>query len=380
MDIVLNNEQQAIYRSALGVSRQKLASYVDSMEQDDRFPREIWHVLANAGFLGVGVEDDLGGSGGDYVAAALIAQAVARVSPAIALSMGAHVNLCMHNILRNGSSFLRKTYVPALASGKMIGGMALTEPGSGSDAMSIRTQAERDGSDYVLTGTKTFITNGPIADVLVVYAVTDPKSGTHGLSAFVVETRWQGFHTSKSFDKLGMRGSPTGELTFDHVYVPGTHLLGPFNGGASVMMSGLDLERAYFAATAVGIIEEMLELSLQYARQREQFSRPIAQFEMIEEKLANMSTALDAARLLTYNALTHAQNGGRISRLAASALLFAAEAANRATTEALQIHGGYGFTKDFPVERFFRDAKLLDIGAGTNEIRRLIIARQLLKP
>lgn len=378
MDTVLDSEHRAIYHGALRLAREKLTGCVAQMERDNRFPPEIWQHLAEAGLLGVGVEESLGGTGGDYLAAALIVQAVTRVSPAAALSMGAHVNLCMHNILRNGSPFLQAQYLPQLASGTLIGGMALTEPDAGSDAMSIRTRAERDGADYVLTGTKTFITNGPIADLLVVYAVTEPALGTKGLSAFVVQTRWEGFHASKSFDKLGMRGSPTGELVFDHVRVSQDHLLGPLNGGVGVIMSGLDLERAYYAATAVGIMEEMLEQSLRYAQQRKQFGQPIAQFEMVEEKLADMSTQLDAARLFTYHTLAQAQRGERVSRMAASALLFAAEAANRATTQALQIHGGYGYTKDFQVERFFRDAKLLDIGAGTNEIRRLIIARELL--
>lgn len=372
----LDTEHQMIYDTALKLARDVLAGYVPIMEVQDRFPSEVWEHLAQAGFLGVGVSEEWGGTGGDYLAAALISQAIARVSPAIALSLGAHVNLCMHNIMRNGTDLLKQKYVPSLASGRLIGGLGLTEPNAGSDALSMRMRAERLPNGYALTGTKTFITNGPIADLLVVYAVTQQER--HGITAFVVETQESGFSVTKSLNKLGMRGSPTGELAFDHVFVPEENVLGPVNGGVGVVMKGLDLERAYYSATAVGIIEEMLEQSVTYAKQREQFGQPIAQFELIQEKLADMATHLDAARLLTLQALDLVEKGQRISRLAASALLFAAEAANRATNHALQIHGGYGYTKDFPVERFFRDAKLLDIGAGTNEIRRIVIARELL--
>ena len=375
---VLDSEHQLIYETALKLAQEKLAGYVDIMESQNVLPASICQDLAGSGYLGVGVDEEFGGTGGDYLAAALVGQAISRISPAIALSVGAHVNLCMHNIFRNGSLVLKQQYLPGLASGTLVGGLALTEPNAGSDAMGIRTRAEPIDGGYLLTGTKTFITNGPIADVLVVYAVTDPKLGRHGLTAFVIETAWSGFQVAKSLDKLGMRGSPTGELVFDHMEVPDDHVLGSPNGGVRVIMSGLDLERAYYSANAIGIIEEMLDQSLRYAQQREQFGRPIAQFELIQEKLADMATQLDAARLFTYHVLSLAQTGQRVSRLAASALLFAAEAANRATNQALQIHGGYGFTKDFAIERFFRDAKLLDIGAGTNEIRRILIARELL--
>lgn len=375
---VLDREHHLIYDTALRLAREKLAGYVDVMESQNIFPSSIWRELAQAGYLGVGVDEKFGGTGGDYLSAALVGQAITRVSPAIALSIGAHVNLCMHNIFRNGSFTLKQQYLPGLASGSLIGGLALTEPNAGSDAMSIRTRAEMVDGGYLLTGTKTFITNGPIADILVVYAVTDSTLGHHGLTAFVIETAWPGFRVAKSLDKLGMRGSPTGELVFDHVEVPNDHVLGSLNDGVGVIMSGLDLERAYYSANAIGIIEEMLDQSLRYAQQREQFGHPIAHFELIQEKLADMATQLDAARLLTYHVLSLAQKGERVSRLAASALLFAAEGANRATNQALQIHGGYGFTKDFVIERFFRDAKLLDIGAGTNEIRRILIARELL--
>ena len=375
---LLDSEHQLIYETALRLAREKLQQHVEIMEEKGVFPSAIWHDLAESGYLGVGVDAAWGGSGGDYLGAALVGQAIARVSPAIALSVGAHVNLCMHNIARNGSPALKQRYLPGLASGSLVGAMALTEPHAGSDAMGIRTRAEPTEDGYLVTGTKTFITNGPIADVLVLYAVTEPERGRHGLTAFVIETTWPGFQVIHSIDKLGMRGSPTGTLAFDRMVVPSDHVLGSPGQGSHVIMSGLDLERAYYAATAIGIMEEMLAQSLSYAQQREQFGQPLAQFQLIQEKLADMATQLDAARVLTYQVLSLAQTGERVSRLAASALLFAAESANRATNQALQIHGGYGYTKDFPIERFFRDAKLLDIGAGTNEIRRILIARELL--
>jgi isovaleryl-CoA dehydrogenase len=374
----LSDEYQMIYDSALEFARKRLAPFVEVMEREDAFPTEVWQLLAGQGYLGAGVPEQYGGSGGDYLSAALIHQAVARVSGAIALSYGAHLNLCTHNILRHGSEEQRRRHLPKPCSGKWIGGLALTEPNAGSDAMGIQMVARRDGTGWILNGFKIFITNGPIADVLVVYAKTTPVAGSRGITAFIVQTGTPGFRVAKSLEKVGMRGSPTGELTFEDVRVPKENVLGEADRGYVVLMGGLDLERAFLAAGALGSMEECLELSLRYARQRAQFGRPIGHFQLIQAKLADMYTRLVTARTYVYEVLKMAQTGERISKEAAAALLFAAESAMEAADEAVQIHGGYGYIKEFPVERIWRDAKLMEIGAGTNEIRRLIIARELL--
>lgn len=374
----LSEEHQMIYNSALDFARKRLAPFVEVMEREDIFPGEVWRLLADQGYLGAGVAEQYGGSGGDYLGAALIGQAIARVSGAIALSYGAHLNLCAHNILRNGTEAQRRRYLPKLCAGEWIGGLALTEPDAGSDAMAIQTVARREGDGWALHGSKMFITNGPIADVLVVYAKTTPHTGARGVTAFIVPTDIPGFAVQKKLAKLGMLGSPTGELVFQGVRVPSENVLGEVDEGHRVVMSGLDLERAFLATGAIGFMEECLEISVRYAQQRTQFGQPIGHFQLIQAKLADMYMRLEAARIYVYEVLRLAQTGRRISKEAAAAFLLAAEGAMEAADEALQIHGGYGYIKEFPVERIWRDAKLMEIGAGTKEIRRLIIARELL--
>ncbi len=380
MDLSLPAAETALQEGTRQFVRKELAPVADRMDREDYFPRDLFHRLGEHGFLGVTLPENYGGLGQSYLAQAVVLEEIARVSPALALSVGAHSNLCADNLCRNASEGLRERYLPDLARGAAVGALALTEPGAGSDAVSIATRAERHGGTYVLNGTKQFITNGPVADTLLVYAKTDPGAGAHGVSAFVVPAKSPGFSVSRSLDKMGMRGSPTGELSFHDVEVPADHLVGTENHGVAVMMSGLNVERAVLAAIPVGIMEECLERALDYAREREQFGRKIGRFELIQEKLANMEARLEASRLLMYRALLAVAENTRSARASATALTFASEASTQTALDAIQVLGGYGYMRDLPLERLARDAKLLEIGAGTSEIRRLIVARELLGP
>jgi isovaleryl-CoA dehydrogenase len=380
MDLALTSEQEALRQTLRSFVQKELAPVADRMDREDEFPLGLFRKLGELGFLGITLPAEFGGAGLGYLEQALVLEELARASPAFALSVGAHSNLCLDNLHRNASGPLRERYAPDLASGKAVGALGLTEPGAGSDATSLRTRAERKGDHYEITGSKQFITNGPIADTLIVYAKTDPARGAHGISAFVVERGMAGFSTLRKLDKMGMRGSPTGELAFDHVRVPLENLLGQENEGVGVMMSGLNVERAVLAAIPLGIMESCLELSVKYSLEREQFGQRIGSFELIQEKLANMYMDLEASRLLLYRALEAVTVDKRRGRPSCAALTFASEASTRVALSAIQIHGGYGYMRDLPLERLARDAKLLEIGAGTSEIRRLVIARELLGP
>ncbi len=378
MDFELPEEHQLAYESAYAFAQEEIKPHSAEIERTDDFPPWIWKRLAEQGYTGIAVPEEYGGSGGDFLMAALVARAIGRANSGISMSFGAHLNLCAHNILRNGTEQQKRKYLPALTSAEMIGGLGLTEPNAGSDAMGIQTTAREVAGGYVLNGTKVFITNGPIANVLVVYAKTNLAAGSRGITAFIFETSTPGYHVARKLEKLGMHGSPTGELVFEDAFVPYENVLGKVNEGFRVVMSGLDLERAFFAVSMVGGIEAALEVSLKYAKERYQFGQPIANFQLIQAKLANMYTDLEAARLMAHRCMWLAQQGKRVSKEAASALLFSARAAMRAADEALQIHGGWGYLTDFEVEKMWRNAKLGEIGAGTNEIRQLLIARELL--
>lgn len=375
---ILNKESQFIYKNALKFAEEVLSPFVDVMEKQDIFPQDIWRHLANQGYLGAGIPEKYGGSGGRLMNAGLICQAISRVSPAIALSYGAHLNLCAYNILRNGTDEQKEKYLPKLCTGEMIGGVALTEPNHGSDAMNIQMSAKPHKNGWLLNGTKMFITNGNIADLLVVFARTTRNVGAKGLTAFLVETENKGFSAGEKLDKLGMKGSPTCEIAFDDLYVSNESIIGELNKGYLVAMNGLDLERVFFSTIPIGIIEECLNLSLKYAKQRIQFGKSISSYQLIQAKLADMYVNLQLCKSLAYRLLNEIEKGVRVSKDAAALILFAGEKAMEAAHQAVQIHGGYGYIKEFLVERFFRDAKLLEIGAGTSEIRRLLIARELL--
>ncbi|HLJ34328.1 MAG TPA: acyl-CoA dehydrogenase family protein [Ktedonobacteraceae bacterium] len=378
MDFELPEEHQLAYESAFAFARDEIRPHNAEIERSDDFPRWLWARLAEQGYTGIAIPEEYGGSGGDFLMAALVARGIGRANGAISMSFGAHLNLCAHNILRNGTEEQKQKYLPKLVSTEMIGGLALTEPNAGSDAMGIQTSARQTDGGYLLNGTKVFITNGPIADVLIVYTKTRPEAGSRGITAFIFETKTPGFHVARKIQKVGMHGSPTGELVFEDAFVPEENVLGKVNEGYKVVMSGLDIERAYYAVSAVGGLEAALEISIKYAKEREQFGQPIAHFQLVQAKIADMYTDLEAARHMAQRALWLAQQGKRVSKEAAAALLFVARASSRAANEALQIHGGWGYTTDFEVERMWRDARLGEIGAGTNEIRQLLIARELL--
>ena len=378
MDFELSEEYQLAYQSAFEFGQKEIKPHNAEIERSDDFPPWLWKRLAEQGYTGIAIPEEYGGSGGDFMMAALVARGLGRANAAISMSYGAHLNLCAHNILRNGSEEQKQKYLPKLASTEMIGALALTEPNAGSDAMGIQTTARPVDGGYVVNGSKVFITNGPIADVMVLYTKTRPEAGSRGITAFIFETKTPGFQVARKLQKLGMHGSPTGELVFENAFVPEENVLGKVNEGYKVVMSGLDIERAYYAVSAIGGLEAALEISIRYARQREQFGQPIANFQLIQAKLADMYTNLEAARHMAHRALWLAQQGKRVSKEAAAALLFVARASSRAANEALQIHGGWGYLTDFEVERMWRDARLGEIGAGTNEIRQLLIARELL--
>jgi isovaleryl-CoA dehydrogenase len=372
-------EQELFRVEVRRLAEAELAPIAARIDAEDRFPREFFRRLGSLGALGVLAPESCGGSGGDYLTATLVMHELARVSGSVSLSYGAHAVLCVGAIARDASEAQKKRVLPALCTGEAIGAWALTEPGSGSDALGMRTVAVREGDVYVLTGSKTFITNGSEAGTLVVYAKTAPDQGPHGVSVFLVDGSAPGFSTSRTLEKMGMRGSPTAELRFDGVRVPAADRIGEENKGVAMMMRGLDVERATLAGISTGLGEAALEHAVAWARERRQFGRPIGDFQMVQKLLADMYTEVEAAKLLVFEAARRCITEERCSHLASAAKLFASEVATRAGLAAVQVLGGYGYTRDYPVERIARDAKLMEIGAGTSEIQRVIIARHLLR-
>lgn len=386
MDFSLTTDQQAFRDAVRAFCAREIAPRAAEIDSSDTFPTDLWAKLGDMGLLGVGVDEAYGGSGGSMFESYLAGEELAAASSGVALSCGAHAYLCVYNLFRNGTEAQRQRYLPDLCAGRRVGALCITEPDTGSDAVGMTTRAVPDGDGFVLTGGKTWITNAPIADVFVLYAKTDPAAGARGITAFILERGMAGLSTSAPIDKLGCKGSPTGRVFLDGVRVGPAQVLGRVGGGVHVLMSGLDVERAVFASLAVGQARRALELALAYSQQRVQFGRPISQFQMIQAKLADMYTRVEAARLLTMRAamacvnLERGGKGTEVHKLAASALLFAAEAAEKVVYDAVQIHGGNGYAAEFEVSRLYRDVRLGTIGAGTSEIRRLIIARELLRP
>jgi len=383
----LTAEQQDVLDHSDRFAAKELWPLQGRMDDEEWWPPQAMPALARMGFLGVTVPPELGGAGSDFFTSGLITQGLARWNPAIALSYVAHENLCLNNIARNGSEDIRRRYLPRLSDGSAIGALGLTEPGAGSDALgSMSTTARRDGDAYVLNGNKLYITNGPVADVLLVYAKTDRDRGAKGISAFVVEKGFAGFRVAQKLDKMGFRGSPTAELVFDDCRVPAANLVGEENAGVAVVMSGLDLERAIVAMINVGMAERAFALALDYARTRKQFGRAIGEFQLIQGKLADMYTAIETMRTFCYRTLAEANelergDGGRgeIHKLTAACLMYAAEGCTRVITDAVQIFGGAGYMRETEINRLYRATKLLEIGAGTTEIRKLIIAGELMR-
>lgn len=383
----LNPEQVEILDTADRYGREQLAPLAARMDDEEWWPDKEFRALGQMGYLGVTAPSEYGGAELDVFGSGLVLQAFSRWNPALGLAWVAHDNLCMNNILRNGNDDIRKRYIPGLVDGSLIGALGLTEPGAGSDALgSMATTARRDGDDYVLNGRKLYITNGPVADVLLVYAKTDRDRGAKGISAFVVEKDFPGFSVAQKLNKMGFRGSQTGELVFDECRVPAANMVGEENRGHVVVMSGLDLERAMISPICLGISERALELSVEYARERKQFGKPIASFQMVQSHIADMYTYVEAIRLFTYRGLSAVNNlvegeGGRgdVHKLSAASVMFAANMMNRVLDLAVQVHGGIGYIWESEINRLYRHTKLLEIGAGTTEVRKMIIAEEVLK-
>lgn len=383
----LSNDEQAILDGADRFAREALYPLAQRMDNEEWWPTEAFPLIGRTGYFGITAPERFGGSGMDLMASGLVLQAFSRWNHALGLSWVAHENLCLHNILRNANAEQQARYVPGLCSGERIGALGLTEPGAGSDALgSMRTTAVREGDHYLLNGTKLYITNGPVADVLLVYAKTDKERGAKGISAFLVEKDFPGFRVAQKLIKMGFRGSQTAELVFDNCRVPVANRVGEENEGVKVVMSGLDLERAMISPICLGIAERALQLSIEFARQRKQFGRPIADFQMIRAKLADLYTWVESMRLFTYQTLraantVEADGGGRgeIHKITAAGVLYVAETMNRVLDQAVQIHGGNGYIWESEVNRLYRSIKLLEIGAGTSEVRKIIISEELLR-
>ena len=377
LDFDLGSDITMLRDTVADFAQDKIAPHAAEIDRANSFPRELWPQLGALGLLGITVEEEWGGSGLGYLAHCVAMEEISRASGSIGLSYGAHSNLCVNQIRRNGNPEQKKRYLPKLISGAHVGALAMSEAGAGSDVVSMRTRADRRGTGYVLNGAKMWITNGPVADTLVIYAKTDPTAGSRGMTAFIVEKTFKGFSASKKLDKLGMRGSDTSELVFEDCEVPAENVLGVVGNGVNVLMSGLDYERAVLAAGPLGLMLACLDLVIPYLHQRSQFGQPIGRFQLMQAKLADMYVTLNAAKAYVY-AVAKACDRGETSREdAAGAILYAAERATWMALEAIQCLGGNGYINDYPTGRLLRDAKLYEIGAGTSEIRRMLIGREI---
>jgi isovaleryl-CoA dehydrogenase len=376
-DFGLGEDADMLRETVRGFAEDRIAPRADEIDRTNTFPRDLWPEFGRLGLHGITVEEEWGGSGLGYLAHCVAMEEVSRASASVGLSYGAHSNLCVNQIRRNGTDEQKRRYLPKLISGEHLGALAMSEPGAGSDVVSMRTRAERKGDRYVLNGSKMWITNGPQAETLIVYAKTEPDKGARGITAFMIEKGMKGFSTAQKLDKLGMRGSDTCELVFEDCEVPAENVLGSVNGGVNVLMSGLDYERVVLAAGPLGIMQACMDVVLPYAHERRQFGEPIGSFQIMQAKLADMYVGMNAAKAYVY-AVARACDAGRTTREdAAGAILYAAEKATWMALEAIQVLGGNGYINDYPTGRLLRDAKLYEIGAGTSEIRRMLIGREI---
>jgi len=378
LEFGLTESAQMIREAAGRFADEKIAPLAAEIDREDRFPRELWQPMGELGLHGITVEEQWGGLGLGYLDHVIAVEEVSRASGSVGLSYGAHSNLCVNQIRRWGSDEQRAKYLPRLISGEHVGSLAMSEVGAGSDVVAMKLRADAVAGGFRLNGTKFWITNGTYANTLVVYAKTAPDAGSKGITAFLIEKDMPGFSIGQKIDKMGLRGSPTCELVFDDCFVPQENVMGPLHGGVGVLMSGLDYERVVLAGMQIGIMQACLDVVIPYVRERRQFGKPIGAFQLMQAKIADMYVALQSARAYVYT-VAKACDAGQTTRFdAAGAILLASESAFRVAGEAVQALGGAGYTKDWPVERFLRDAKLLDIGAGTNEIRRMLIGRELI--
>ena len=360
-------------------SEDEIAPRANLIEQNNDFPNDLWTKLGNIGVLGITVEEEYGGAGMGYLEHVVALEEISRASAAIGLSYSAHSNLCVNQLRLNGNEEQKKNFLPKLISGEKVGALAMSETGAGSDVVGMKTIATKNGDRFILNGSKMWITNGPNADTLVVYAKTDPGAGKHGITAFIIEKGMKGFSTSSKLDKMGMRGSNTCELIFNDCEVPEANILGSLNGGVKVLMSGLDYERAVLAAGPIGIMQACMDVVLPYVHDRKQFGQPIGEFQLMQGKLADMYVTMNASKSYVYSVAKACDRGEVTRKDAAGAILYAAERASWMASEAIQCLGGNGYINDYPTGRLLRDAKLYEIGAGTSEIRRMLIGRELFK-
>jgi isovaleryl-CoA dehydrogenase len=377
LDFDLGAEIDQLRDSVRGFADDEIAPLAAEIDRTDKFPRQLWPKMGALGLHGITVEEEYGGAGMGYLAHVVAMEEVSRGSASVGLSYGAHSNLCVNQIRRNGSEVQKRKYLPKLISGEHLGALAMSEPEAGSDVVGMKTRAEKKGDRFVLNGSKMWITNGTEAETFVIYAKTDAKAGPRGITAFIVEKGMKGFRPAQKLDKLGMRGSPTAELVFEDCEVPEENVVGRVNDGVKVLMSGLDYERAVLAAGPLGIMQACLEAVIPYVHERKQFGQPIGEFQLMQAKLADMYTAMNASKAYVYAVARACDRGQATRKDAAGAILYAAEQATQMALEAIQALGGNGYINEFPTGRLLRDAKLYEIGAGTSEIRRMLIGREI---
>ncbi len=377
LNFALGDTIDTLRHSVQGFAAKEIAPRAAAIDKSDEFPMDLWLKFGDMGLLGITVEEEYGGADMGYLAHIVAMEEISRASASVGLSYGAHSNLCVNQIRRNGNAAQKQNYLPKLISGEHVGALAMSEPGAGSDVVSMRLRADRQGDRYILNGNKMWITNGPDADVLVVYAKTEPSAGPRGITAFLIEKGFKGFAVAQKLDKLGMRGSNTGELVFRDCEVPAENILGKLNEGVKVLMSGLDYERAVLAAGPLGIMQACMDVVVPYLHERKQFGVPIGEFQLMQGKLADMYTTMNACKAYVYALGAACDRSETTRKDAAGAILYAAEKATWMALEAIQCLGGNGYINDYPTGRLLRDAKLYEIGAGTSEIRRMLIGREL---